>query len=1349
MKNNNALDLSTFLARVLDALNQGDLHRAQTLCGQLIKRFPKASEAWTARGMVERRLGRDDAAIAAYRTAVRLHAGNADAYNNLGNLYKSRKDWPEAARAFRQAVAARPAWLAARLSAAEACRLAGDLGGTRAVLAETLQQFPEHAPVWVQMGHLCLAESDAAGAMVAWDRALQLDPDDPNALINRAQQRESSGLREAAIADYERVLQTHPELAAVHNNLGSLYVSLQRHQEAALSYQRAIDLGLRLPVVLKNQGMLLTYLRRVADAIPLLDAYLESVPEDANVLSSVTLSKLKLCRWDIIPSLRERLLLPVLQGHVFGGEPALPFPFLVLPLEISEAEQLVLAKAFARYIESRTIVDRFAVRGRRLGTSGRLRLGYLSADFHNHATAHLMMGVFKRHDRARFEIFAYSLGENDGSHYRQRIMAEVDHFVDLRLLDDTSAAERIHADSIDILIDLKGYTQQSRAEIVAQRPAPIQVQYLGYPGSMGAEFIDYLITDRVVSPPSVQVHYTEQLAFLPHCYQVNDDEQAISRAVPTRAECGLPERGLVFCCFCAHYKIEPVIFGVWMELLRRVPDGVLWLIEGSEEGRENLCRSAREQGIDAGRLVFAPHVPKDQHLARHIHADLFLDTYFCNGHTTASDALWAGVPVLTCPGETFARRVCASLLSAMGLPELIATSLDHYAALAIGLAQDPAGLKALKSKVSAQRACSPLFDTRRFVRDFESLLAGLAEDYAKRYRHPVMAPKQEPAVTESVLAMLGAAWQACQSGQLDQASLLTDQAYAIDPGHATLWVLRGIIAKRRGDMPAAESAYLRATEVNPDDADAWFNLGNLLRLLGRSEEAISAMRRAGACRPDWDGPWLVLSELSREQNDAPGALAAAQRATNIAPTNVEAWNNLGSALLALGRHDEALAAYQRGLGINAKHLGCLINSALAEEQRGHLGSALAWLADALAIEPDNRMASLVRGRCFRSQGQLAMARKAFLDWLARHPEDAPVRLHVAEVANDLAVKAMQQCRPLSAKACIDEALTWVADSATFHFNRALILLHLGEYQDGFSEYQWRLKLPHIPPHKSRHTLWQGEDISGKTVLLYGEQGYGDALQFLRFAELLKDRGARVVLEVQAGLKALLADLPWADAVVAEGDAYPPGIEYKASLLSLPHWLQIDLNSLPARIPYLHAPVDRVIHWQKRLGERRALRVGMVWAGSPTNATEHLRAPGLNWLRRLWESRGVDFFLLQKGGGRKELDGLSLPENVRDLGDEISDFADTAAIMSLLDVVISSDTSTAHLAGALGKPLWAALYYGADWRWIEVEGRSVWYPNAILFRQRKPGDWASVVANMGVALEAYLEKEAAAHPVPII
>jgi predicted O-linked N-acetylglucosamine transferase (SPINDLY family) len=415
-------------------------------------------------------------------------------------------------------------------------------------------------------------------------------------------------------------------------------------------------------------------------------------------------------------------------GEARDGNPVVR-PFILLNLSSSAADQ----QAYTRqYVSENHPETKSPLWQGECYPHDRIRIAYLSADFREHAVSQLIVGVLEHHDRARFETIAISFGADDGSAMRSRIVKAVDHFVDIRTESDLDIARTIRDKEIDIAVDLMGFTTGARFNVFAMRPAPIQINYLGYPGTLGASYVDYVIADEIVIPPVQRQFYTEKVAYLPHSYQANDGARPVPRTIPTRHELGLPENGFVFCNFNNSYKITPELFDIWMRLLNQIDGSVLWLLESSTSGLENLRREAQQRGVAPDRVIFAPRTSVESHLARQCVADLFLDTVPYNAHTTASEALWVGLPVLTCLGSTFAGRVAASLLTSIGLPEQVTYSLRDYEERAFAIASDPTISASLKSKLERNRASSPLFDTKRFTRNVETLYMSMWQRYLER-----------------------------------------------------------------------------------------------------------------------------------------------------------------------------------------------------------------------------------------------------------------------------------------------------------------------------------------------------------------------------------------------------------------------------------------------------------------------------------------------------------------------------------------------------------------------------------------------------------------------------------------
>jgi predicted O-linked N-acetylglucosamine transferase (SPINDLY family) len=554
-------------------------------------------------------------------------------------------------------------------------------------------------------------------AIASFDRVLALRPANADAHLNRGAALFDVGRYVDAVADYDRALSMKPNHADAHTGRGHALQALGRLDEAVESYEKALSIKPDSADVLVRRGDAQRKLKRFDDAIASYQKALDVRPDYPFLQGTLLLYKLRICDWHSLDRDASEL-----ERKIEGGERVSP-PFTALVLPLSAARQRTCAEIYVRERHAPNTSLPPLQRHRH----DRIRLGYFSADYRNHPVAALAAGMFEHHDRSRFEVIAFSLESSKHDAMRARLEKAFDRFIAVDTLSDRDAALIARSHEIDIAIDLSGFTDGSRTGIFACRAAPIQVNYLGYPGTMGTDYIDYIVADDVVIPPAEQQHYAEKIAYVPDTYQVNDSRRVISDRVFKRTECGLPERGFVFCCFNRSYKVLPAVFDVWMRLLRGVPDSVLWLLAEDQGAMERLRTEAKKRGVDPGRLVFAKQMLLAEHLARQRVADLFLDTLPYNAHTTASDALWAGLPVLTCLGNTFPGRVGASLLRAVGMPELIAADLAAYESLALELAMDSARLPPLKQKLAAGRPTQPLFDTARFTRNIERVFLSMWE----------------------------------------------------------------------------------------------------------------------------------------------------------------------------------------------------------------------------------------------------------------------------------------------------------------------------------------------------------------------------------------------------------------------------------------------------------------------------------------------------------------------------------------------------------------------------------------------------------------------------------------------
>jgi protein O-GlcNAc transferase len=517
------------------------------------------------------------------------------------------------------------------------------------------------------------------------------------------------------------------------NNLGIVLLESGRTEEAYECFLKASTIHPGNLEALLNLALSCKFMGRAADALTYVEQVLTRRSCYGPALSLWVSLLQQTCEWTRLRTAM-RCLEAATRAQLAQGKQPAESPFLSFSRTADSPKNLLVARAW-----SKTLVRRLAAERQRLDAAIRRRgphagpvtIGYLSEQFRNSATAHLTASLFGGHDRSQFQINAYSLGIDDGSSYRRRIEEGVDRFIDIRNLSIFAAAERIRADGVDILVDLIGWMHGHRMGILALRPAPIQVNYLGYPGTSGADFMDYIVADPVIIPSEHQPFYSEKVVYLPHCYQATDPTPPICAEPVSRHECGLPENGFIFASFNTDYKIEPEVFCVWMNILRAVPGAVLWLLVRTNTAQHNLRQEAAALGIDPRRLIFAEAWPKERHLSRLKLADAALDTLTVNGHTTTTDAIWSGVPVVTVQGTHFASRVAASILLSIGMDELITHSMDDYQKLAIRLALEMGLLAAVKTKLSANKKTYPLFDIHRYVRNLESAYLGMWQRYKK------------------------------------------------------------------------------------------------------------------------------------------------------------------------------------------------------------------------------------------------------------------------------------------------------------------------------------------------------------------------------------------------------------------------------------------------------------------------------------------------------------------------------------------------------------------------------------------------------------------------------------------
>lgn len=989
------------------AFQTGQNSQAIDLIGRAIQINPRNPLYYFNIGVAYKGDGRLDDAISSYQKAVEIKPDYAECYFNIGNLHKEKGEFEKAVEFYGKAIELDPKSIKSFYNLGNTLKETGQLEKAISAYEKILEINPQEAKANYNIGTVYQIMGRTEKASEFYRKAIDQEPNNPRANNNFGNILQSQGKMEEATVYYRKALELNPEYAIAYFNLANVLQGQDKLDEAVSTYEQAekhgfgdADLFINMGLALRSKGDL----ERAAEAFR---KAVEVHPDHSRGYSSLVHHLQYMCAWEEFDKFSPKLDQLTLEA-IEKGENIVESPFENITRHDDAARNIVIANKWAAEIsasaEKVKALEpdcRFSFEDRKSKT-GPIIIGYLSNDFCNHPVAHLMLGLLQLHNRDRFRIHCYSYGRDDKSFYRKSIERRCDKFVDIRNAGHGEAAKAIFADKVDILVDLMGYTKHNRLGICALKPAPVQATYLGFPGSTGSEFIDYIVTDKVITPESDAPHYSEKFVYLPHTYIVTDNNQNISAKRFNRADFGLPEEGFVFCSFNQPYKIEPEMFDVWMEFLREIPGSALWLPKRKEPVQINLRREAEARGVSPERLVFADKVPgKDEHLARLRLADLGLDTRLYNGHATTLDTLWAGVPVVTLQGNHFASRAASSFLLAIDMPELITHSLDEYRRLVLRLSQDPEELQAARRKLSRHRLVKPLFDTPRFVRNLEigfremwdnyqageaprlievneqpsdGMFFSINEDYHSLDRMvfeeierpseegvdvfpisypPAGPPSQPSAVSDSAIDReFAKAVQRHQVGKIEDALRMYGAVLERRPNHSDALHLRGVAFYQMESYQKAEDLIRRAIEINPKNGDYHSNLGVVLQRQGRLDESIAHFRRAIALKPEFPDAYNNIGPALKSQGKLDEAVSCYQKAIELKPDYPEAFNNLGNVYQSQGKMAEAVSCFQKAIESKADYHEAYYNMGNALQNQGKLEEAISSFEKALEIKPD-------------------------------------------------------------------------------------------------------------------------------------------------------------------------------------------------------------------------------------------------------------------------------------------------------------------------------------------------------------------------------------------------------------
>lgn len=698
---------------------QGRLKDAERLYKASLKRRPKRADGWFLLGVVQSQREDPAKAVSNFRQAIQLQPDHAQAHNHLGLALMSLNRFDQSIASFRKAISIKSDFFEAHNNLGRALKETGETTKAVESFSRSIEIEPNCADTFFNLGLSYVELSRPEDAVAAFRRAAELNPIDAEALSNLGVTLFSLNRIEEAILAYRQALSVAPNFAEAHYNLANA-LSAQGNLEAALaSYRAAIKINPAYTAAQSNLAITLLELRRYKETVAAGRAALELESGYRGVLGHIAFAQKAMCDWA-----GAEATVASIQKHIADG--GFIDPFVAVATGLSPATQLACANNLLK-----TSIGRSPpLPAPQLETAGKLRIAYISPDFRDHPVANAIVHLLELHDRNKFEIIGVSLAPGDGSPARRRIEQSVDRMIDVTRKTDADAARELREAGVHISVDLGGHTRHARPGIFSRRSAPVQVNYLGYPGSIGGDFVDYILADSTVLPFDQQPHFSERIVHIPGSFMPSDTTRAISALAPSRRESGLPDEGFVFCCFNPGYKFSAAVFNIWMRILQSITGSILWISRQPEDVRSALKQEAADRGIDPARLIFAERIDKiEDHLARLRLADLFLDTLPYNAHSTACDAIWAGLPVLTCKGDTFAGRVAASLLEAAGLPELITQNANDYEQLAVKLATEPMILQSCRERLARSRLECALFDADTHRRHIEAAFTAMWDNY--------------------------------------------------------------------------------------------------------------------------------------------------------------------------------------------------------------------------------------------------------------------------------------------------------------------------------------------------------------------------------------------------------------------------------------------------------------------------------------------------------------------------------------------------------------------------------------------------------------------------------------------
>ena len=1286
-----------------------------------------------------------EAAVRNYQKALQLKPDLVEALFNLGNALKARGQFTDAIKTYKQALALKPDLHQAHFNMAGACQRQGDLDQALVCYQNTVDLKPDNAVAWNHLGRLLQKMGELERAASCYQQALNLKPDYPEALYHKGNIHQVQNEIDEALDCFQKAFALQPHHVGLINNIGLIYYSQSRFADAVDWFRKAVVLEPENHNIHNNLGAAYHKLGKLTEAIGCYQKTVQLVPNDGDAYNNMAVAHKD--RGDITEAIEAHRKALMHNPNYHSAHSNL---LLAMHYDLNSDSQTIFTESQDWWQQHGAPVADSRIHNNNPDPERPLNIGYVSADFRQHSVSYFFLPLLTAHDRRNVSVFCYS-GVSYPDHMTEKIKNATDHWRSIVGMSPEAVAEQIEKDGIDILVDLSGHTAGHRLLTFARKPAPVQVTWLGYPNTTGISVMDYRFSDAIADPPGKSDnHHSETVIRLSNgflCYRPPD-------AVPEVDH--LPAAGtgrITFGSFNTLPKINPHVIAVWSEILQRISGSRLYLKckqLADESTRLLFLEKFSAHGVSSDRITLLPQTPTTQeHLGLYNDIDIGLDPFPYNGTTTTFEALWMGVPVVTLKGDRHSGRVGASILRRLDLDrELIAATQQEYVDLAVALSGDIPRLERMRKELRTRMAHSALCDASGFTEQVETSFRAMWRKWCENngphhsgenvLSSPGNHPESDPGRKDcdrpgncghvENRSSLAEALSLLQSGKVDQAETVCIKILDRSPGDSDAMHLWGIIANQKNDPVRAEELIQKAIQLNPGNPLFYCSLADILQTTMKFETALLYYKKAVDLNPDFFEAMFNMGNTYHRLGNFEKAAESFQNAIELKPGFVDGLNNLGKALQDSGRLQQAIGYYQEAVKLDPDFAVAHFNMGSALNENNEYSEAIVHFQKALSLRPDHAPTYNSIGRAYHALGQLEAALSWYQKALNIDPEYSFAINNIGKVYDD--------------EGLFDEAYSWYQKAvnmdpgmADARFNSALIHLRRGAFAEGWLEYEWRFQRKnrrHIYPHRFDIPRWQGEEFTGKTLLVHCEQGFGDVLQFIRYLPLVKARGGTVVFEVQKELAGLFSHFACIDDLLEYStQAKPAGnFDYYIPLLSLAGVFRTDMNSIPQTVPYISADPNKVGYWRQRICGP-GFKIGLVWSGKSTNPK---RSCDIQDLMPVLETPGVLFYGLQKGRAAEQVDLLPPGIEVVNLGPDFNDFTDTAAAIDNLDLVISIDTAVAHLAGAMGKPVWLLLPYVGDWRWMQAGDKSPWYPTMRLFRQPKLGGWDSVCKKIGSELK---------------